>query len=275
MISIRELEKELREHIIFVYNHLHVGDKSRIDDDLINQLYEKLKKLNEYERINIILQTAGGNLASGTKLISLLKEMYSSYEVTILTKCSSTGTFIALGSDKINVTSNAIITPCEPQMTYEEDNLSISLVRNIIENYHNVINIINKVDPKIIGNYYATINYFKDICYQAYDKERADLVIDYMLNKVNSHQYPMSFDEIRKLDIPVIEISGREECYFYEEYTANLLKEFEDVKLDDRIESRLTLISDRENTTAHCKRYVLKDERKHKIFDDYRVIERR
>lgn len=274
-MEIEQLEKELKEHIIFVYNNLSLGDISMIDGELVNQLYERFKKLRKYERINVVLQTGGGNLSAGTRIINLLKKMYSSYEVTILDRCHSTGTFIALSADKIKVIPKTVITPCEPQMMYDGESISTSLIRNLIENYRNVSNIIKKVDPKIIGDYYATVNYFKDICYQIYEHDRAELIIDYMLNKVNSHQYPITFEQLRLFGIPIIEISKTDECNFYEWYSNQLLKEFYDVKIDDELESRITLISDYECTTAHCKKYSLKEQKKYKIFDNYRVIERR
>ena len=42
MNELRQMEKELNEHIIFVYNNLLVGDNSSIDDKLVSTLYDYL-----------------------------------------------------------------------------------------------------------------------------------------------------------------------------------------------------------------------------------------
>ena len=272
MDNIHNLEELYGAHILFIYNNLKKSS-SFIDGDLVDQIYYRLKNLNRYDKLNIVLQTGGGNLAAGTRLINMLKNSNKKYTFTILDRCNSTGTFVALSSDIINITDKATITPCEPQMFYNGDSISTSIIRNIIDNYNSEIGIMDKISPKILGEYYATINYFKDLCYQVYDKDKACLIIDYMLNRVNSHQYPMSESDLVKLNIEVNNITNNTELTFLEKYSDCLLKEFNDKVDDNIIESRYNLINDCNGTVGYCKRYIKSDNSSKRIFEGYKEID--
>ena len=273
MYNINDYEQKYKTHLMYIYNNLGISNDSYIDGDLVDHVYYRLKNLNKYENLNIVLQTGGGNLAAGTRLINILKNSNKKIEFTVLNRCNSTGTYVLLSSDVINITDKSTITPCEPQMMYGNESISTSVIRNIIENYN--LDVMNKLDPKIFGEYYATINYFKDICYQVYPKEKADLIINYMLNKVNSHQYPMSINDLNNLNIQVNNLKNTEKLEYLESINDSLLEEFKDINTEGYIESRISLISDCNGTIGYCKKYMKTNNSSKRTFEGYKELDRR
>ena len=268
MMNIYDQEECKKQHIIYVYNDLYKKDEASIDNKLVEELYKSLLLLNKYKKINLVLETGGGNLAAGTRLVKTLKSMYEEYEVTVLNRCHSTGTLIAMASSQLNILPKSILTPCEPQIDYNDDNVSISLIRNLIEN-----GLKDKIDIKTLGIYYSYINYFKDLCYQLYDKNKADKIINYMLYKVNSHQYPLSINELLSLDVNVKLIEDLDEINYYLNEDSIIRSELLDIKNDNEIESPLTIIKDRNSTKTLIRKYKNKNNSYKQIYEGY--IERR
>jgi len=268
------LEKKLNEHIIFVYNNFNTSYNSMIDNELIKEIYLSFKKLQEYKKINIVLNSTGGNLASGTRLIDILKNMYESYEFTVLDRCHSTGTFIALSGDKLNLSPSALITSCEPQMDAKDISISTALIRNILEHPNEINKISELLDPIILGKYYSTINYFKDLCYRIYSKDKAELIIDFMLNQINSHQYPLSKEELIKMGINVNLLTG-DLLDVYEKLENRFKLLFATEEVNAEKEYKLSFISDRNQDKVYVKRYKYEENSKQRIYEGYKVIDRR
>lgn len=271
-MNIEEFEKYKKMHIVFFYNNIYRGNDSFIDNLAVEELYKVFSYLNKYDKLNLVIETGGGNLAAGARLIHLINNLYKEYEVTVLNRCSSTGTLIALGASKINILPKSLITPCEPQIEVNGNNISISLLRNILENTLSLQYKKNDLDFITIGKYYSSINYFKDLCNALYDSNKAELIIDYMLNKVNSHQYPISIKELNNIHGNLNIITDSNELNFYEEQDSVLKDNFLDLIKDDIKETHLTLIRDRYYTRSYCKKYKKSNELYHKISEGYKVI---
>ena len=195
---IEKIENRIKENIVFLYTNLYEED-AMIEPSQIREIYKVLSNLSpKYEKINIVLNTNGGNLAAGSKIANIFREYFNYINMIVLEKCSSTGTFILLSGDEVQMSRSSIITPTEPQIKVDNDIVSTCEIRNYLQNYKKNRKGIKKIDPLIYANYHSTISYFKDLCYNTYEKSKADKIIDYMLNKVNSHQFPLTKKELEK-----------------------------------------------------------------------------
>lgn len=268
-MTIKELEKQKKEHYVFFYNDIYRGDDSIIDNAAIEILYDFFKHLTQYDKINLVLETGGGNLACGARLVHMLKKMYKSYNVTILNRCHSTGTLIALGADNIYITPKTVLSPCEPQMIVNDKIISTSIIRNYLEHKEELG--LNNQDIVTLGTYYATINYFKDLCYALYDQTLANNIIEYMLEKVNSHQYPISYQELINLGVNIQYLDELTLSILCNEET-DLKQNFLDQKKNDTLSSQFTLIRDNTTTKAYCKIYRKGKDRHTKIFEGYKNL---
>lgn len=263
---IKCLEEKTNSHFLFIYNNLDEVD-AIIDPNMVKEISNTIKDMNEYKSITLVLNTRGGNLASGYKIVELLKNKFDNINSIVIDRCGSTGTFIALVSDTIYTTDYSIITPTEPLLeTYENGNnqVSSSIIRNYLQSKDGLEKV-EKLNPLTLGNYLSTISYFKKLCYNTFKQDNVHKIIDFMLNKVNSHQMPLTkkdFDEmgIELKDIPkdiysiLIDVHNRIINYFKR----------------DSLNKTYTIIHSKNNTSVYEKRY---NENRHKIAEGYFIIE--
>ncbi len=264
-------EKLINAHIVYFYNNIALGDKSIIDNEAVENLYNKLLLLKKYNTLNLVLESSGGNLAAGTRLIHIIRELYKEFYVTVLNRVNSTASLIALSSDKLYLTHKSLITPFEPQMDINEEKISVSVIRNIINNVSENY-LYNNLDLIILGKYYASINYFKDLIKSIFKEKQAKLVIDYMLNQVNSHQYPITFNELKDSLGVNLEFINNELLAFYLNEEEKIKKLFKDVKNNDTINSYSTIIKDKNSTLAYTKSYKINGDSYKKIYQGYKSL---
>lgn len=196
-------EEELQSHIVFAYNHLNMGENSFLGYDFVDKMDEIFSELHKYDRMTLALNSKGGNLAAGAKLIDLLHAHYKSYDVIVCSRCSSAASFVAMGARKIICTRKAVITPAEPQLEWNGKKISVLVIRNLLEQKGKTELLAKGIDWEILGNYFASRAYFENLCRNYLEKKRAENVIQYMLEQVNSHQYPITMAELRNIGLEV------------------------------------------------------------------------
>ena len=255
-MTITEKEKELNRDIIFLYNNIEDSDNSYIDTKLVEQVYELIIHSKNHDELTLVLNTSGGNLAAGARLVNILNEMYDSYESIILNRCGSTGTLIALGGDKILRTPKSLITPTEPQIELEnKDKVSIALIRNIVCNFQTTKNL-DQINILDLGKYYSAVKNFEQLCNQLYPKRKAKAIKKWMLENVNSHNYPMSVEELEKLgiDVETLDINNN----FYHEYDKKIIEQQGTFQLEDNrgtIETHGTILLSSKKQYVYTKKY--------------------
>lgn len=257
MNSIEKLEERYQSHIIFIYNNLYDID-AFINNKLVEEVYENLELLKQYKQINLVINTLGGNLTSGVRLVRLLKYLYDNYSITVFNRCSSTGTLIAMGGKTIYITPMSLITPFDPQMEISDGSnrsISSSLVRNILNNSEAK----KTLDPIIYGTYKSTINNFKQICDTVFGSNATN-ICNYMLSKVNSHEYPMTKEEIESLGINV-EYCDENMYMFLKEQHKLLTDELQSDYDNNNINTVLSVIKDRNGTKEIVKNKIIENDK--------------
>lgn len=263
---IKYLEEKTNSHFLFIYNNLDEKD-AIIDPNMVSEISKSIKDMNEYDSITLVLHTRGGNLASGYKIIEILKEKFKEINGIVIDRCGSTGTFMLLASDNIYSTNYSIITPTEPQLeTYEEGNniVSSSVIRNYL-NSKDGLGKVEKLNPLTLGNYLATISYFKKLCYNTFKQDRVHNIIDFMLNKVDSHQTPLSKKDFEEMSIQLKDIPDDLYLILINEHN-KIINYF---KKDNR-NKPYSIIHSKNNTSVYEKRY---NEKRHKVAEGYFIIE--
>ncbi len=270
-MNIGDMEKLIHAHIVYFYNNIALGDKSIIDNEAVENLYNKLLDLNEYDTLNLVLETSGGNLAAGTRLIHIIRKLYRQFYVTVLNRVNSTGSLIALASDKLYLTPKTLITPFEPQMDLNNEKISVSCIRNIINNVSEDY-LYNNLDLITLGKYYASINYFKDLMHSIFSDRQSELMIEYMLNQVNSHQYPITINELKSILNVDLELINNGLLIHYLREEQKIKKLFNDDKNTDTIKSYSTIIKDKNSVLAYTKCYKIRDDGYKKVYQGYRSL---
>lgn len=272
MNQYKDYEEKLQSHIVFAYNHLDMGDESFLGYDFVNIMDAVFSELHQYDRVTLALNSKGGNLAAGAKLIQLLRSHYKSYDVIVCSRCSSATTFVAMGADRLLCTENAMITPTEPQMEWNGKKISTAVIRNILEQEKNVGHLMQGIDWEILGNYFAVRSYFKDLCLNYLEKTRAEKVIQYMLDQVNSHQYPMTVDELRKLGLKVEILASGDLFRFVKESDIFLNGILKGQNTSFIKEKYIHLIMSSRKTEGYVKIYHLEKDQYIKIFEGFKEV---
>lgn len=255
MIMISEEEKKINRDILFIYNNVKVGEESVIDSDLVERVYDMLERAKIYSQLRIVLNTMGGNIAAGARLVNIINDVYDSYDTVVMNRCGSTGTLIALGGSKIWCTPKTLITPSEPQMLLTSNKrVSVSLIRNIIENYKVIKKFNLSLNSIDLGNYYSTINNYKDLCKQIYGDLKGKEISSFMLEQVNSHNYPLSKEDLIKCRVEVDSID-EESKQFYKYYYDDIVKKQGLFFDSNDFEERNTILKSRNETMVYKKVY--------------------
>lgn len=242
---IKNIEKILDSHLLWLYT----SDDSYIEPSIIEHIYEHINKMDIYSKVTMVINTRGGNLATGYKIVKMMQEKFKEINTIVVERCSSTGTLMLLSSDQIYLSPFAVVTPTEPQINaYDYGNISVSVIRNYLDKVGD-----SKLDAITYGTYLSTIEYFKKLCYNLFEAKKADAIIEYMLEEINSHEYPLSKEELEKLllKIDYIPLNLQDDIYALH----SKIKEF----LDDKncYESHKIVIMSSNLTTIYQKKYGL------------------
>lgn len=264
-----EYERELKSHIVFAYNHLNMGEKSFLGYEFVNKMEDIFSELHEYDHMILALNSKGGNLAAAAKLVQLLRLHYKSYDIIVCTRCSSAATFVAMGARRLICTRNAIVTPAEPQLEWNDKRISITVIRNLLEQKNSVEHLMKNIDWEVLANYFASRNYFKELCLKYLEGERARRVIDYMLNHVSSHQYPITKNELESIGL-VVEILEKGKLFnFIKEKDKFLNKKLKGVNTPLKKEQCMHVIMSSKRIEEYVKLYEAERNQYKKVFEGF------
>lgn len=219
-MRIIDLEKLLNSHLLFIYTNDNLN--ASIEPSMIEEIYKQLETMDKYNKITLVINSNGGNLATGYKILSLIKEKYSSVDTVCIEKAASTATFMLLFGENIYISPYALITPTEPQLQFDNNIISVNDITRYTQKYG-----ITNIDQILLASYMSKIEYFKQLCNNTYNSEEAKKIIDFMLNHVNSHQYPMSISDLRsmKQNVSILSTNILE---YLEIIHENIKKEFDE-----------------------------------------------
>jgi len=119
---IKELQKTRDNTVVICYA---TGTKPnlgyQIADDSIRLIYEHLESLdkNSKPKIDLFLYSGGGSGTVPWRLVNLIREYTSNFEVLIPYKAYSAATLIALGADKIWMHPMGELGPVDPKVSNE------------------------------------------------------------------------------------------------------------------------------------------------------------
>lgn len=195
MSRIKQIEELLNSHVLFIYNNFKIKD-AMIGYTILKEIYRQLQTMNKYDTITIFYHTRGGNLATGYKIMEMIKSKFSKINSGVIERSCSTGTFMALVGDKLYITPHALISPSEPQMDLFDEygtSVSTSLIKNAIENK------LPDISSYDIANYISTLKYYRRLCLDIYGEDKGTKIFDYMHQNIDSHQTPLTIRDLNQL----------------------------------------------------------------------------
>lgn len=90
--------------------------EAQIAKDAVDHFGSLLDELKAPGKISLFLYTRGGDTLAAWSLVNLLREFCDELEVLIPSKCTSAGTLIGLGADRIVMAKQAYLGPIDPSI---------------------------------------------------------------------------------------------------------------------------------------------------------------
>lgn len=107
--------EELRGSRLLVYvTGDRQGAETNIGADILPSFANHLDTIGDVEKISLYIYSNGGSTLVGWSLVNLIRNFCKDFEVIIPSKCQSTATLIALGTNRIIMTKQATLGPIDP-----------------------------------------------------------------------------------------------------------------------------------------------------------------
>jgi Serine dehydrogenase proteinase len=113
---IKSLEDKLGATILVYFTADSPVVGAMISDDAVLPLFDHLKKISPQRRIALYLYSPGGQMETPWKIVTMLREFCDELHLVIPYKAYSAATMIAIGADKIRMTSKAELGPIDPAL---------------------------------------------------------------------------------------------------------------------------------------------------------------
>ena len=189
-------------------------------------LYAILEKLGRQETLHLFIKSGGGSGQAALRLVNLLRQYCSRLVVLVPLECASAATMVALGANEILMGPMAYLTAVDTSLTHDlspvdrdNDRVSVSLdeLTRLIrlwrteqgdstENPYKAL--FQYIHPLVIGAVdraeSLSIMLCKELLSHHIDQEAtADPIATALNSKYPSHNYPILFEEARKIGLDV------------------------------------------------------------------------
>jgi len=255
---IRKIEQRRNSRVITYLTSDRKGPiNARIAMDIIPVISNQLRKIGKTENIDLFLYSTGGDTMVPWRLVSMIREYCDKFSVLIPYKAHSAATMISLGADEILMSDLSELSPIDPStanvfnpqdpqnpqnkipISVEDVMAYFDLAKNKfgIKNDEDLARIFNKfvesnpqIHPLALGNINRTHNLIRILAKRLLrshknpmKEEEIDKIVDYLTEKLYSHQYLIGRKEAREdLGIRTIQFADQELSNLmsglYEEY---------------------------------------------------------
>jgi len=172
-----------------------------IDIDDSEQILRAIRLTEKDMPIDIIMHTPGGLVLAAEQIAKALIRHPAPVRVFVPHYAMSGGTMLALAADEIYLDENAVLGPVDPQLgEYPAVSIIQAVREKGMENVEDKTLILADMSQKAINQVKSTI---KQLLSDRMDSERASFLADLFTSGKWTHDYPISYEEIKNLSIQV------------------------------------------------------------------------
>lgn len=195
-------------------------------------LYAILERLGKQEALYLFLKSGGGHGQAALRLVNLLRQYCQRLVVLVPLECASAATMIALGANQVLMGPMAYLTAVDTSLTHDlspvdrdNDRVSVSLDEltratrlwraepsDAKENAYKTL--FEYVHPLVVGAVDRAESLSIMLCRELLahhigDPQTVEHIASSLNAKYPSHNYPILFDEAKKLGLPVGRLEPR------------------------------------------------------------------
>jgi Serine dehydrogenase proteinase len=113
---IKQIEAKLNATLLVYFTADSPIVQALIAEDAVLPMYDHLRAMGKRKRLALYLYSLGGQLETPWKMITMLREFCDELHVVVPYKAYSAATMIAIGTDKIHMTSKSELGPIDPAL---------------------------------------------------------------------------------------------------------------------------------------------------------------
>lgn len=221
---IKTIQNTRNSKLLVLISHKSLGATVVLD---INSVVRKMNKGGDLDKLDVLLESGGGDLDSAYKILQILKSHANHVTVVVPFYAKSAATLIALGSDRLQMCSAGELGPIDPQVLDPDSGmmvpaLSIKNAMDFINEAPNPIvaaSLADKISPLLIGAYRnaeaASQQCLNEIlATKEFDDEKREELVGVFTKNQLSHGYPMPRDFLKRHGIDVDKLEVEEEELF-------------------------------------------------------------
>jgi membrane-bound ClpP family serine protease len=231
---IKKLESERDSRVITYITGDRLPFTTKIAGDIVPILGNALDEFGDVKKISLFLYTSGGDMLTPIRIVKLIRNRCSKFEVLVPYKAHSAGTLVCLGADTIVMGTLGELTPVDPttghrfnpqdplnpkqrlEISVEDLNSYLLFAKEkadikseqMVEVYKLLV---EKLHPLAIGNAYRAYRMAKllteRLLWLHMDRKTEDEKIKKIIKEITGyitiHAYPIDRDEAKDLGLKV------------------------------------------------------------------------
>ncbi len=226
-VCLIERLEQLRGSKVLVY-----FSYTQLNDNILVPLYKQLKEIGHTKKIDLVLHSYDGVVDTSYKVVMLIREFCEEFAVIVPTVAKSAASMLVLGADEIVMGPISELGPIDPLVkhpVFQDTLVPVQAVWHCLDYLQRslinspdpkvtsfmVTQLLNKLDPWLIGNYEKTIKasrqYAETLLSRYMLKDNLDKVENVtraLTEEYFSHGYPIGRREAKELGLKVTEAHG-------------------------------------------------------------------
>lgn len=204
-----------------------------LDDRTAFELNNILRSAGQVDRLDVLLESGGGDIDMAYKMLTLLKAYSRQVRVVVPFFAKSAATIIALGADRLALCKAGELGPVDPQVEDPQTGefvparsvkKTIDFIAEITDSLTR-ITLAEKIPVMLIGAYRTTEMSSRQYLDEILDKKGLDEdkkaeLLDAFTKEFSSHGYPMGREFLAERGIPLDDIDEPTEALFVDLHAA-------------------------------------------------------
>jgi len=211
------------------------GANAQIADDAVRPMYDHLRAIGPTEKIDLFLYSIGGHTDVPWRIVTMIREFASEFNVLVPYKAHSAATMIALGADEILMGRKGELGPIDPQLSVQrsgeggtqvQEQIAVEDIMSYVRFLREKVGLSDqaalvgpisalaeKLDPKLLGQANRAHLHIRSVARKlltargkqpAPDEQKIQVIVDMLAEKTYQHGHAIGRQEAQEFGLNVV-----------------------------------------------------------------------
>lgn len=208
----------------------------------IREIYDHLIKLDNTDKIDLLIYSRGGNSVTAWGLVNLIREFTTNFNVLVPFRAHSCATSISIGANEIVMTRMSELGPVDPTLSINDEGKQLNVSTEDLSSYieflqkkfginleknkiHAFTELTQNIKPLTIGRAYrsylkAREDTFKILRLHMDDEDKINDITNHLIEKFLAHDHMINRKEAKEtVGLNITFATGELEQLMWELYT--------------------------------------------------------